>query len=248
MVVYAGFVHLEGNVRHLTIVSLIIAAAFLSARASYGDTVITSNMGPFNAFNFAESWAVSGPSNTEIPGEESLGMSFTPTADFTLSQVLVPLSGDFPQSTNGVEISVDTSVNSLPGASLESWSVSADQPQATLYTLASNSTVLLESGRTYWITASPLADDTFVGWNWGGDTSGMATNDGTGWVSADPTSGGCTGCTRSAFAVTGDPAQAPEPSSLSLVATGMLGLIIAAVIANIRKRTATKDSQTFAAA
>ena len=232
--------------RRFTIASLlIVAAGFLSALASYGDTVIASNMGPFNAFSVSQSWAVSGLSNSEIPGEESLGMSFTPTADFTLSQVLVPLSGDFPQSTNGVEISVDTSVNGLPGPSLESWSVSADQAQATLYTLSSNSTTPLNRGTTYWITASPLADDTFVGWNWGGDTSGMASNDGTGWVSVDPTSGGCTGCTRSAFEVTGNPVQTPEPSSLSLVATGILGLILTAVAMNIRKRTGAKGSETF---
>lgn len=234
--------------RFIVVSLLIVAAGFLSAPASYGDTVIASNMGPFNAFNPFESWAVSGASNSEIPGEESLGMSFTPTADFTLSQVLVPLNGDFPQSTNGVEISVDTSVNGLPGAPLESWSVSADQAQATLYTLSSNSKIKLKSGTTYWITASPLADDTFVGWNWGGDTSGMAANDGSGWLSTDPTSGGCRGCTRSAFAVTGSPMQTPEPSSLSLVAAGMLGLIFTAVVANIRKRMGAKDSETFAAA
>lgn len=225
---------------------IVLAALLIFAGAAKGDTVIASNMGPFNAFNVFESWVVSGPSNSEIPGEESLGMSFTPAADFTLSQVLVPLSGDFPQSTNGVEISVDSSVSGLPGASLESWSVSADQANATLYTLSSTSTFPLKSGTTYWITASPLADDTFVGWNWGGDTGIIATNDGTGWVSNDSTSGGCTGCARSAFAVTGNPVQTPEPSSLSLLATGMLGLVLSAVVANIRKRT--RDSATFAAA
>ena len=232
--------------RCFTIAFLLIGAAFLSARASYGDTVVASNMGPFNAFNPFESWQVSGASNSVSPGEESLGVSFTPTENFTLSQVLVPLNGDFQGATNGVEISLDSSVNGLPGASLESWSVSADQANASLYMLSSSSTVPLESGTTYWITASPSAGDTFVGWNWGGDTSLMAANYGTGWSSFDPTSGGCTGCARSAFAVTGNPVQTPEPSSLSLVATGALGLVLVAVVANVRKRN--RDSATFAAA
>lgn len=232
--------------RRFTIAFLLIAAAFLSARASYGDTVIASNMGPVNAFNVFQSWEVSGASNSVSPGEESLGVSFTPTANFTLGQILVPFNGDFQGATNDLEISLDRSVNGLPGASLESWSVSADQATATLYTLSANSTIPLMSGTTYWITASPLADDTFVGWNWGGDTGIIATNDGTGWVSTDSTSGGCTGCARPAFAVTGDPLQTSEPPSLSLLVTGMLGLILSAVVANIRKRT--RDSATFAAA
>jgi hypothetical protein len=123
--------------RRFTIASLLIVTAFLSARASYGDTVIASNMGPFNAFNFWDSWQVSGASNSVNPGEESLGVSFTPAANFTLSQILVPFNGDFFQSTNDVEIAIDSSVNGLPGASLESWSVSAGQAAATLYTLSS---------------------------------------------------------------------------------------------------------------
>lgn len=228
---------------------IVLAALSTYAGVAKGDTVIASNMGPFNSYNLFSSWQISGASNSVNPGEESLGVSFTPTANFTLSQILVPLNGDFPQATNGVEISVDSSVNGLPGASLESWSVSADQAAATLYTLSSNSSIPLKNGTTYWVTASPLADDTFVGWNWSGsDTSLMAANYGAGWSSFDPTSRGCAGCTRSAFAVTGNPVLTPEPSLLSLLATGMLGLILSAVVANIRKRTRIKDSETFAAA
>lgn len=226
----------------ITATSIVLAALSICPRVVKGDTVIASDMGPYNAYSPFYSWQVSGDSNSVNPGEESVGVSFTPTADFTLSQILIPLSGDFQQATNGVEISLDTSVNDLPGASLESWSVSADQANATLYTLSSNSTIPLESGTTYWITASPLADDTFVGWNWGGDTSLMAANYGVGWLSLDPTSGGCTGCTRPAFAVTGDSVQTPEPSSLSLLATGMMELILTAVLGSLRKRTGTRNN------
>jgi hypothetical protein len=134
---------------------------------------------------------------------------------------------------NGNSATVELMTNaSGPGTVLESWTASPLSPEAqccTLTALSGNGSIQLEAGTTYWVGVLPDASDNFVLWNFnstGAFTDTEYENYGNGWVPNKVVETYETG----AFEVLGTgsteppPPTVPEPGTMTLLGTGLLGL------------------------
>jgi len=209
--------------------ALLVLALPVVARA---DSVIYSDLGPSNSYdpsnattNPANNWELSGAASAD--GEELIAVSFTPSANYDLTKILVALSF-YSGTNNGAYVTLNSDNSGSPGAVIESWTLSKLPVLGSASTITAHQTltsapdVLLSSGSTYWIVAGPDSSgtsDTIDGWNFNstGATGTVAYSfDGTTWTSDGSP------YILPAFKVKGTPV--PEPPTFT-----MLGLALAAL-------------------
>lgn len=218
--------------RAILCLSLAMALALLLPSVSRADIVVYSDFGPGMASNSSTNgvgWCVSG---NNAPGcgpltDRWIAAPFTPGGNVTLTQIDLALGN--LSGTNGAVIDLVNSTSGLPGTTiLESWTASGLASGCGLcptpiLTLSSTGSLGLQGGTQYWLIAKGSGSDTLDFW-WG-NVSGKggtqaSNNDGASWFLAG---GGAPG-TLTAFDVLGTPAATPEPSSLLLLGSGLLGL------------------------
>ena len=192
------------------------------AREARADTLF-SNFGPGQTYNGSSWWDVGAAPG----GPEVNGFSFSPSETGTVTGADLALTG-LSGSATPLNVYIESNSGGMPGAILDTLtqtgSYSAYPTTAVVNFACSGSCSALDAGTTYWIVGQQTDAANLAGWMYSlGDTGTWYynyDNSATGpWTTAD-------GDNFSAFDVTGTASTSPipEPASLALVGTALIGL------------------------
>lgn len=207
--------------------ALFVASAFcasimslLCANSSSQAGTIFSSFGPGpTTYDCCDAWNVFG--GTATPYFQETAMSFTATSASQLTQIDVALS--FISGTNSVVLSLNSDVGGLPGAVVQSWTLTGLPGFGGCCAIETVTTNMLLSGGTpYWLVAAPGAANTEAGWNFNniGLTGLVAVDNAGPWFYPPHNE-------LAAFDVLGNTTAAvPEPSSfLLLISAALIGIL-----------------------
>jgi len=210
--------------------SAAILVVLLSAASQAEAAVIVyDNFGPANGgndYDTASGWGVqTGPPSFN---NFTVGDTFTPSTTGTLSDITVAL--EFIQGVNAATVSLRADTGGVPGAVLESWTVSslppADGTFHTPTTVSDVTNVPLNAGTHYWVVIAATANSSRLEWMFidsgiGARSHAGSIDLGASWETLLSTQG--------AFRVTENlsTSAVPEPASLALWSIGVLGIAVA---------------------
>ncbi len=225
------------RVRIGSVVSAAAVGAMLlgSAGVMRADTVY-SNFGPNQVYQGASWWTVGnvGSGNTEVNA-----FSFVPTETASVTGATLPLALVPPpgtaQTVTPLTVYIESNASGMPGsilATLTQTGSYSNYPVTSLVNFAcSGSCATLDAGSTYWIVGQQTDPANSTGWFWSPTDSGTwyynYADSATGPWNVANAVGIANPNATAAFDVTGTPSTStppvPEPGSLALLGTGMLG-------------------------
>jgi hypothetical protein len=212
---------------------LSLAVCFLSllyASTAIASEIIYSTFGPGQSYSQESGWPVG---TLPLPFDETQRMeaavSFIPAQNYTLDSIAVAALLDSFSSSNQFTVSLARdSGASLPGAALETYSLTGLADQLAVYTASSLLHPQLTSGEKYWLVMSSVnLLDIYLTWL---DAAQFSDADVTYKYGSYADWAYGYGSTP-AFEVRGTAAAVPEPASMLLLGLGL------AVLAGARGRT-----------
>jgi hypothetical protein len=209
--------------KSLWFIPALLMFAAVGAPAAKADTIFT-DLGP--SYDPTEGWTVSGSTSGVFPYDAD--GTFTSSGSYAVTQIDLGIGN--VSGTNGATVELTTDNSGAPGTVLQTWNISS-QPDfastSTTLTIISGITGIDISAGTYFLVVLPGDSSTWDAWNWN-TTGATGLSGSTGYLAA--------GNTEPAFDVLGSSISAPEPSSLILLGTGLLGLVF------IRRKRFAADS------
>jgi hypothetical protein len=190
----------------------VLLAVATSARA---DIIVYNNFGAGDSYQTSVGWTV----GNDFSGDNiAIGETFTPSTTGTLSRIVVALNYAF--GTNAATISLQADAGGVPGAVLESFSVSnlppLDGNYQTPTTVTDATNAALVAGTPYWVVASTTTDSS-LGWMLSDSATGSHATSFDGGATWSATTD-----SQAAFRVTENvPQSVPEPSTFALLGIGM---------------------------